>query len=362
MMYVCRALLLLIAVTSCATQPENHSIELPQFDVSGLSQSEKMQLLSESYKFELEEVFQKIRPKLTSNEKLVLDQIKVQYSSEEHPFVFFADASDRKEVHLTAGGLTSLNLTANAVTIEEYFFKEDGWWFDFLLAVRAHVKQNNPYGMANWADPEKAMGCDIQPESMREYVGDAYVKRMNMLAFVVAHELGHVIMGHVATKKERESEQDYVDKLNRFEHEADTWAYMKLASMRVNPFDVVRAMYANLVIFGNENDIRSTKQYGNPFSRIRRVSEVYREVFPEHDYTNFDSYVDTLIEKISPSNDSDSVYLRIDELSREASFSDLYYSRRDNGLKDLFRKLCVTEPIVPQWIRDLTDQFYGPLK
>lgn len=322
---------------------------------------DEIQQLAETYAFEVDQIFEALLKQVSAADRNKLSGAERVYSNDETAFAFYVLPGSSQAIHLTAGGLTSLTLSAEAAAIARHLLDDDDWWFDYLLAERAHVREAQragDSGLKLWASPQHVLGCDWPPQSgalQEQGLRTEYVLRMNMLAFVVAHEAGHVVLEHDPARLSSETPAEHDIRLRANELAADNWALPVLVRMRVNPYDVVRALFTHLVIFGSNDNKGRVHQ--DDVARIKLAQQVYQREFP-WDYAEFNASVAKLLDVASPAG-SASIFDHLDAKAKQTSFSALHHTKRTTPIPNA-NEVCQTNEVIPAWIRELSREIYHP--
>ena len=178
-----------------------------------------------------------------------------------------------------------------------------------------------------------------------------------MLSFMLAHEAGHVLLNHDAAPRPNETPEEYSKRLRANEVAADEWALPTVVRMRIDPYDVVRALFTHLVIFGSKEE-GDGQVHRDDLTRIKHVAEVYAREFP-YDYSSFNATVAKLIVAVTPADGIGALVDYLDAKSDQASFNRLQYGYRKNPVANL-SDICRPPDVIPAWIRELSDKLYHP--
>ncbi len=220
--------------------------------------AERKRLLAASmelYRPAVESAFNQIIRHAPAEDKDRLANVEWEWAKDDVPFGFFsrsAAGTFEDTIRVTVGGVRALDQCCLALALSTELFKDDRWWMDYLLYVRA----NSSSGIFI-ADPTRAAGIRVDdiPEKVIKKQTELYIAA---LAYILGHEAGHIALRHNSDGKDDESRSATMARRRKQEMAADRYGLEILAKMNAAPqgaamaalFQVLIAQRAAAEIFG----------------------------------------------------------------------------------------------------------------
>jgi hypothetical protein len=241
-----------------------------------------------------------------------LAELKVIYTQDETPFAFYANPQGTKRIFVSLGGLNMLDVAATAHAISQAYDSRRDWWFKFMMFYRQLSAKAGAVG----PDPMAVAGLspkDVSPDTIMYQ--DYLLGRLT--TFVVAHELGHLMLNHDGNKKDMETIEAYQERLFAQELAADAFAVEQVQRLGYSPFIATYVLLSHLLIFGNE---RSPDQATHPpdTERLKKIVEFYRNKKEQDDDT---AAIEKLIQLITDTGPAWTTAL--DEMARDVTLESL---------------------------------------
>ena len=240
-----------------------------------------------------------------------LTDLKVEYTLDETPFAFYADRRGTNRIFVSLGGLNVLDVIATAHAISKFNDSQRDWWFRYSMLCRQFSGKPG----AAWPQPMGIAGL-----SPKDVSADTIIYQNQLLqrftTFVVAHELGHLMLNHEGGKMELETIETYQKRLFAQEIAADTFAAEQVQRLGYSPFTATHTLVSHLLIFGNRRRPSNETHPSDPI-RLQKIIEFYRNKKEEDQDTfalerltqtitaagpTWDVFLDTMAGEVTPAS------------------------------------------------------------
>lgn len=202
--------------------------------------------------------------------------VELVYGTDDALFAIYADGAGSKRIHLNLGGLDPLDHSSAAIALSWGELNDDSnWWFDYLLLLRSFRLKGISIVDVD-VEPAVIAGlhpCDVSEGTLLKRA-DVY---QGMLDFVIAHEVGHVVLKHDGRKHNRETDGHYSLRRQKQELAADRFAAKVLTRMHENAFAPAAVMLTYLLISGDPKNVGPGTTYPTEYERVRFIiSEFFK--------------------------------------------------------------------------------------
>jgi IrrE N-terminal-like domain len=239
--------------------------------------------------------------------------VKFCYSKDEGFFSVYADGAGNNVVHVNLGGLQPIDISADAFGFATIDLRDSGWWFNYLLYLRS-LRHQGPVSV----EPQEIAGfsiCDMSDEanSMRAQISG------EMIAFVIAHELGHVALKHNGIQRKGENKNSYNKRRQRQELAADKYAAKILRRGETDSAPIL-LLLTHLIIDGDREHMGSGTQYPSDSDRIGQLVKLSRHRGSQEEFVAVFAHK---LSELFPPGASETGYDALDYLSEQTTLSTL---------------------------------------
>jgi hypothetical protein len=246
-------MLIAVAWKTSGSRPEDVPLNLGENPYEHMPRKQAMALLLNLYKPRIEEVVVDVTAHVPANYQNAAGSIKLRYDeTDETFFSFYRDENESHTISISLGGMNALDVSATALAIQSTLEPTQHWWLNYMLYHRALRRHPN----TGWIGPFDAAGFmegSVTPEEVQR-LGRITMKSEivlhDMLAFVIAHEVGHVVLGHHGIQNDDETYATYLERMREQEKAADAFALETVTTMKSVkiPSLAIFALLAHLLV------------------------------------------------------------------------------------------------------------------
>ena len=161
-----------------------------------------------------------------------LAETNLEFFPRDTAFDFFGGSSDAEKgtIGMSGGALRSLDICCWAAVLATDVLHEDQWFSNYIAYVRNALRRGDTFV----ADPMRASGVRFEELSKASISKESWTFT-SALAFILAHEAGHVALDQSFEQEANESQSDFYARLRKQEEDADRFALETLARMKALP-------------------------------------------------------------------------------------------------------------------------------
>ncbi len=248
------------------------------------------------------DVWQKILETVSTEDRRALIDVSLEVTMDDTLFDFYANEDGLRGKHIVAsgGGIRSLDMTCLAFAMSTQGIVDQEWFLDYLYYCRRQLERSASF----IADPIRAAGLTDAADLPDRVISTSLALSVTGLAFVLAHEAGHIIHHDSMDRHPEESDSAFFKRLRSNETVADEFACQTLTRMKMPPISNLTGLIGMEILFGHPGHDATRDTHPDNATRMMASVDYVERHFDDYPWKEFGSDPDLVKQSLVGSRKS----------------------------------------------------------